>query len=149
MEIPMFIFGQLILAAILCALPMTYFGLWWYIGTVIYLTIANIMTLFAWRKSKCAYLKAVEMDVNRESFRVRQGMAKVFKGDQPHVLVLGMLILYAPFTAVVLIFLIGNRFLLNRLVSRFKEKSDGTLRTRVCLLWSEDLRDNGLFRTKL
>lgn len=146
----MLIFGQLIFAAILCALPFGYFGLWWYIGTIIYLSIANIMMLYSWRKAAKAYLKAVNMDISDDGFRIREGVKKLFNKDQPHPLVLCMIIVYAPLGGIMLLlFLSANRFLLRRYISRYKEKPSDTTEKKINLLWLEDLRDNGLFRTKL
>lgn len=146
----MFVFGQLVLAAILCALPLGHFGMWWYFGTAAYLFAANILTFFAWKKASDAYLKAASGDVGENSFKIREYMGKAFNGHQPHILVLCMMVAYAPLGGPLLIlFLMRNKFLLKRCISRNKEKINNTFEDKVTLMWLEDLRDNGLFRTKL
>lgn len=146
----MFVFGQLFLAAIICALPFTWMGVLWYIGVALYLFTSNVLTLYSWQKAKLAYLSAVNTDMSYEGFKVREGMRRGFRNNQPHPRVICMMILYAPITTPVLIFfLVANKFFLKKFISRLKTKSIDTLQGKAGMLWLEDLLHNGLFRSKL
>lgn len=147
----MFVFGQLFLAAILFSFPLGYFfGAWWYVGGVVYLCTANVLTFFAWRKARDAYLKTASCDLGENGFKVRENMRLVFNKDKPHILLLCMMVACAPAAgAAITLSLMGNKFLLKKIISRKKEKFYNTFEEKVTLLWLKDLRDNGPFRTKL
>lgn len=82
-------------------------------------------------------------------FVTRVGIKKAFNGDRIHWRVFLKLLKFAPAVLIFLFILrIGNYFITKKLISLLK-KQEQTYAKQTGILWLEDFRDNGLFRTKL
>lgn len=147
----MFVFGQLVLAAILVAIPFSRLGAVWYVFVASYLLLANILIFFAWRKNRDVCLKVVSMDTSKEAHAIKNSTNKLFKGNELHLLYFCMMIMCAPFFAIPLLILsvIRSPLFWNTLIEQHESKLPNTLVAQIVLTFLKDFRDNGLFRSKL